>query len=67
MEQDTKEVEPESSLQEKPKRRCGRPKKMEMRSEEDEGHEEDSERSARGKRKPTKKSGKTQGEGRRRR
>ena len=38
MEQETKEVEPESSpeQQEKPKRRCGRPKKMETRSEEDE-------------------------------
>ena len=36
---------------------------METRSEVDERREEDSGRSERGRRKPTKKSGKTQGEG----
>ena len=48
---------------EKPKRRRGRPRKIETRSEVDERCKEDSGRSERGKREPTKKSGETQGEG----
>ena len=61
MEQSTKEEEPKSSpeQQEKRKRWHGRPKKMEMRSEEDEGPEEDSKSGEREKRTFTKKSGKT--------